>query len=81
DKYGVVQAAPGAGVFGPYVKSIPKNPFGPTGLENSVEEDGTVGNDSDGWHYTTVAGVDQGHFQADDSGVNALDNNKAHEDY
>ncbi len=81
DKTGVVQAAPGVGVYGPYVQKIPKNLFGPTGLENTVEVDGTVGNDSHGWHFTTAGGVTRGLFQADDSGSNALDSNTPHVDY
>ena len=45
--------------YGPYMQSLPKNPFNDF---NSVEIDGTVGNDSDGWHFTTSTGL----FQADD---------------
>ena len=78
---GGVEALPGAGVYGPYMQRIPKNPFGPAGSENTVEIDGTAGDDTAGWNFVTVAGASQGLFQADDSGINALDNNTAHIDY
>ena len=81
DKFGVVQAVAGAGIYGPYMQRIPKNPFGPTNLENTVETDGVVGGDSHGWHYTTAAGLTRGLFQADDSGNNALDGGTLHIDY
>ena len=81
DVDGDVAAAPGAGVYGPYMQRIPKNPFGPAGSESSVEIDGTAGDDTAGWNFVTVAGATQGLFQADDSGINALDNNTAHIDY
>jgi len=55
--------------FGPYMRSVPNNPFNDLG---TVEVDGTVGGSSHGWHLTTPAGVDRGLFQADDDGVNAV---------
>jgi len=81
NRLGEVQAAPGAGVYGPYLPKIPKNPFGPQNAEATVDIDGTVGDDSHGWHFTTAAGVTQGLFRADDSGVNALDGNTPHISY
>jgi general secretion pathway protein G len=70
DQDGVVGAGP-THRFGPYMRSIPINPFNdlPT-----VEVDGAVvGDDSHGWNFVTVAGVDQGLFQSDDDEVNPVD--------
>ena len=64
--------------FGPYMQKIPKNPFNAL---NTVELDGTVGGSSHGWHFTTAAGDTRGLFQADDDGVNALDDDTAHTEY
>ena len=55
--------------FGPYMRSVPTNPFNDL---NAVEVDGTAGGSDNGWHLTTVAGVDRGLFQADDDGTNAV---------
>lgn len=51
--------------FGPYMQSIPVNPFNDL---NTVRIDGGVaGSSSDGWRFDTTTGA----FQADDSAVNA----------
>ncbi len=55
--------------FGPYMQSVPVNPFNDL---NTVEEDGTAGNNDFGWHFTTT-GVNAGLFQADDDKVNQVD--------
>ena len=81
DVNGDVAAAPGQGVYGPYMQAIPKNPFSTAVDPTSVEVDGTVGGDDNGWHFITVAGTTQGLFQADDDGVNALDGDTPHSDY
>ena len=63
--------------FGPYMRQIPLNPFND---DNTVEIDGTAGDDSAGWNFVTVAGVTQGLFQADDDDVNPVDGS-AHSTY
>jgi len=55
--------------FGPYMRSIPVNPFNDL---DTVDTDGTAGDNSHGWNFITVVGVDQGHFQADDDKANAV---------
>ena len=55
--------------YGPYMRSIPVNPFNDL---DTVDIDGTAGDNSHGWNFITVAGVDQGHFQADDDKANAV---------
>ena len=52
--------APATGVCGPYLQAIPKNPFND---KNTIKEDGTVGDNGDGWEFNTTTGA----FQADDS--------------
>jgi general secretion pathway protein G len=56
--------------FGPYMRTIPINPFNDL---NTVETDGTAGNNSHGWNFITVAGVTQGLFQPDDDKLNPVD--------
>ncbi|MHC4394071.1 MAG: type II secretion system protein [Planctomycetota bacterium] len=58
--------------FGPYMRSVPDNPFSSLSPANTVEVDGTAGGDDFGWHLTTAAGLNRGLFQADDDGVNAV---------
>ena len=55
--------------FGPYMRSVPLNPFNDLA---TVELDGTAGDNSNGWNFITAAGVTQGLFQADDDGTNAV---------
>jgi len=50
--------------YGPYLKSMPENPFNDSA---SVDVDGTVGDDSDGWHFDSS----NGDFCADDSNDHA----------
>jgi len=59
---GAVAAAPGAGVYGPYMQSVPTNPFNDLA---TVDIDGVLGDDSHGWHLDSSTGK----FQADDSGT------------
>jgi general secretion pathway protein G len=59
DVYG---AADVAGAYGPYMQKIPVNPFNDL---NTVEEDGTAGDNSNGWNFVTT-GANAGLFQADD---------------
>lgn len=54
-------AEPDKDNFGPYLSAMPVNPF--SGL-NSVDVDGTVGDDSHGWHFCSSTG----RFRADSSG-------------
>ena len=58
--------------FGPYMRTVPGNPFCSLSPANTVEVDGIAGGDNFGWHFTTTAGLDRGHFQADDDGTNAV---------
>ena len=79
NRYGEVGAT-AAHRFGPYLKSIPANPFVDVAAAYDVEEEaGTtgLGGGNSGWHFDTSTGW----FQADDDRVNALDNNKPHADY
>jgi general secretion pathway protein G len=55
--------------FGPYMRSVPTNPFNDL---DTVEVNGTAGGSDNAWHLTTTAGLDRGLFQADDDGVNAV---------
>jgi general secretion pathway protein G len=66
--------------FGPYMRSIPDNPFCSLDPANTVELDGTAGDDSAAWNFVTAVGVDQGLFQPDDSGTNAVSGD-AHSTY
>lgn len=68
--------------YGPYLKEIPENPFSDLDDPTTVQEgDGTgVGDDSHSWYFNT-SGDNAGLFQADDSGVNSLDNNTPHTAY
>lgn len=56
--------APGTGVYGPYLQTIPKNPFND---KTTIQEDGTVGDNGAGWELNTTTGA----FQADDSSAHA----------
>jgi general secretion pathway protein G len=62
--------------YGPYMKSMPGNPFvdGTAAYDVDIT---TLGGGNCGWYYDTTTGW----FQADDDGVNTLDNNKAHSAY
>lgn len=53
-----------AGALGPYMQKIPTNQF--NGL-NTVGIDGTAGDSSHGWNFSTTTGV----FSADDSNTHA----------
>lgn len=56
----VLVQAPGAGVYGPYLQSVPKNPFND---KITIDEGGTVGDNNAGWELNTTTGA----FQADDT--------------
>jgi general secretion pathway protein G len=63
---GDVQAAAGAGVYGPYLQKIPTNQFVDS---NGIDMTGTPGNDSgSGWDFNTTTGA----FYADDSAHSTL---------
>jgi general secretion pathway protein G len=73
DQDGVV----GAGAtfrFGPYMQSVPENPFNNL---DTVEINGVgVGDNSHGWNFVIATGL----FQPDDDGINAV-TSVAHVDY
>ena len=56
--------APAAGVYGPYLQSIPKNSFND---KTTIDESGTVGDNNAGWELNTTTGA----FQADDNAAHA----------
>jgi general secretion pathway protein G len=56
--------------FGPYMREIPINPFNDL---NTVEIDGTAGDNSAGWNFVTTPGVTEGLFQPDDNKTNPVD--------
>ena len=75
DQYGAA-----GGRFGPYMKTIPGNPFVDGTASYAVDEEAGIGNlggGNCGWHYDTTTGW----FQADDDGINKYDGNKPHIDY
>ena len=74
---GAVQTTPGAGVYGPYMREIPRNPFTDSRDVSESNAKLTTGTADAGWHFVT-SGADAGLFQAADDGVNALDNNMKH---
>jgi len=81
DRYGEVGTG-AAHKYGPYLKEIPENPFSSLDAPTTVQEgDGTgVGDDSHAWYFN-IGGDNIGLFQADDSGVNSLDNDTPHTEY
>jgi general secretion pathway protein G len=54
---GSAAAAPGAGVYGPYLQKMPTNQF--SGSSSVVNADAAT----DGWLLVTAAGAGQGHIQ------------------
>ncbi|MCK4753454.1 MAG: prepilin-type N-terminal cleavage/methylation domain-containing protein [Planctomycetes bacterium] len=61
--------------FGPYMRSLPENPFNDLATvgEGITRLLGTeAGDDSTGWYFVT-AGVDAGMFQANDDDQSAID--------
>src|SRR4030042_3867629 len=57
------------GRVGPYMQKIPPNPFSTADVTtNLVDTDGTLGDDSHHWWFSTTTGE----FRADDDGVNAV---------
>jgi general secretion pathway protein G len=64
---GVVQTAPGAGVYGPYMQKIPKNPFNDGRGINGVAADGSP----QGWTLNVVpTSATYGAFAASDGDPN-----------
>ena len=61
---GVACAQGAVGAFGPYLQSVPVNPFTNT---NTIDNTGTAGDDVAAWEYVEATGA----FNADDSGVDA----------
>jgi len=61
---GVVQSAPGTGVYGPYLQKIPTNPFDDSSA--ITEGTGTPGSGA-GWYFNTTTGG----FYANDSNEHA----------
>ena len=62
DVYGAVWASGAGTAYGPYMQSLPKNPFNQL---DTVDIDGTVGDDNAGWEFNSSSG----YFQADDTGT------------
>jgi len=60
DQNGTVPPADGMTALGPYVQQIPTNQFND---DDTIDNDGTIGNDSGGWEYNETTGA----FNADDS--------------
>ena len=61
DVDGVLTAvqAPGPNVYGPYIQKIPTNPWND---DDTVTENGVLGDNSGGWEFNTTTGA----FHADD---------------
>ena len=53
DVDGITKAAAGPGVYGPYLQKIPMNQFNDL---DTVQNNGTIGDDSGGWEYDQVSG-------------------------
>ena len=77
DVDGVVQAAAGPGVFGPYMQKVPVNQFNykyddtivPAGTHGLLDDTGTVGDNAGSWEYDENTGA-----------INADDNYDGEED-
>ena len=65
DGNGDVAAAPGPGVYGPYLLSIPRNAC--NDLDTARVDGDAAGANTHGWRYSTATGE----FQADDSNAHA----------
>jgi len=65
------------GVFGPYMQTVPTNPFNNTNVvtEAAADAAGAAGNTTSGWNFNTSTGK----FQADDGGTDSA--NVAHSAY
>ncbi len=66
DVDGTVKAAPGAGVYGPYLQKIPTNPW--NGFDTVREGGAAAPANTEGWRFDTTTGE----FQADDNAEHAL---------
>ena len=69
--------------FGPYMQSIPNNPFSTAAATNSVgtgDAKLAVGDNSTAWYFV-ISGADAGAFQANDDKVNTFDNDTPHTAY
>ncbi len=67
---GVVQAAAGPNIYGPYIQKIPMNLFND---DDTVQNDGTIGNDSGGWEYDETTGAINADDNYDGDGDGILD--------
>jgi len=57
--------------FGPYMRSIPTNPFNDLATVGTGTTKLTTGDNTTGWYFVT-SGVDAGLFQANDDKANAV---------
>jgi len=73
DVDGSVQLAAGPGVYGPYIQKIPVNQFND---DDTVQNNGAIGDDSGGWEYNQTTGA----INADDSYDGDGDDNPDHKD-
>jgi len=67
--------------YGPYMQSIPVNPF--NDLNNVTTSDAklAIGTTDTAWHFVVGTGIDAGLFQAADDGVNPDDATYLHVEY
>jgi len=63
---GNVPPAAGQPVYGPYIQKIPTNQFNDL---NTVQNNGTIGDDSGGWEYVETTGQINADDAYDDDGV------------
>jgi len=54
DVAGIVQAAAGPNIYGPYIQQIPLNQFN---NDNTVQSSPPAGDDGGGWEYTEATGA------------------------
>jgi len=67
--------------YGPYMQSLPQNPFNDLGtVATGTSKLTAVGDNLAGWYFVT-SGVDAGVFQANDNKTNVLDSDKPHSQY
>ena len=75
DVDGVVQAAAGPGVYGPYIQKVPVNQFNnmfdpATGnIHGLLDKSGIVGDDGGSWEYTEATGTIYADDAYDEDGV------------
>jgi len=73
DVDGVVQAAAGPGVFGPYMQKVPVNQFNnrfdATGIHGLLDNTGTIGDNGGSWEYNGTTGAINADDNYDEDGV------------